>query len=190
MNTQTHVVLSLVCLGRKNIEKSYIPIIIGALLPDAMMFVFYGIEKARGIPEEVIWNEHYFDPRWQLLFDPFNSFPIVAGVWLLCYLVRWGWGQLLCASMFLHCLLDFPLHNDDAHRHFWPLSDYQFHSPLSYWDPQYHGNVVAWIEMIGFLGMCSYLFRKWTTWVARGALLLTLISSVNPFYSIPICSRF
>jgi len=41
----------------------------------------------------------------------------------------------LTASMFLHCLADFPLHTEDAHRHFWPFSDFRLDIGISYWNP-------------------------------------------------------
>lgn len=47
-----------------------------------------------------------------------------------------------------HSLLDIPVHNDDAHRHFFPLTDYKFISPLSYWDVNHHARIVAGAEML------------------------------------------
>ncbi|MFT5443587.1 MAG: hypothetical protein ACI8W3_002637, partial [Myxococcota bacterium] len=33
----------------------------------------------------------------------------------------------------MHVALDLSLHNADAHRHFLPLSHWQFEGPVSYW---------------------------------------------------------
>ena len=41
----------------------------------------------------------------------------------------------LFSAALVHLTLDFPLHNDDARAHFWPLTNWKFTSPVSYWDP-------------------------------------------------------
>ena len=37
---------------------------------------------------------------------------------------------------------------DDAHRHFYPLSDYRFISLVSYWDPRHYGTVAMPAELL------------------------------------------
>ncbi len=56
--------------------------------------------------------------------------------------------MVFCVSIICHCLLDLPVHHDDAHRHFFPLSNYRFISPFSYWDVNHYGRVVAAIELL------------------------------------------
>ncbi len=53
------------------------------------------------------------------------------------------------------------MHREDAHRHFYPVSYWQFVSPVSYWDPHFHGDVFALVEilMVGIVGV----------WIWRGA---------------------
>jgi len=51
-------------------------IALGAVLPDFLIIVFYGFERLSGVPEQVIWNQHYYRPFWQNLFDIANSIPI------------------------------------------------------------------------------------------------------------------
>jgi len=47
------------------------------------------------------------------------------------------WALMACC---LHTLCDIPVHHDDGPLIFFPLNwDYRFRSPLSYWDPAYHG---------------------------------------------------
>jgi len=43
-------------------------------------------------------------------------------------------------------VLDFPFHAEDAHKHFWPLSDWRFHSPFSYWDNRRCADFVSLAE--------------------------------------------
>ena len=64
---------------------------------------------------------------------------------------------VLFGSMLLHFACDLPLHHDDAHRHFLPLSLWRFESPVSYWDPKRFGWITAPLEMILTVGGCVYL---------------------------------
>ena len=77
----------------------------------------------------------------------------------------------------LHLLLDFPLHNDDARAHFWPLTMWKFESPLSYWDRDHYGGVVAPLEAILALALCVILWlrftRLWPRFVIANAALAT-----------------
>jgi hypothetical protein len=74
--------------------------------------------------------------------------------------------MVLGLSLVCHSLLDFPVHHDDAHRHFFPFSNYRFFSPFSYWDPNHYGRIVALIEMTLVLGVTplvfSWLHFSWT----------------------------
>ena len=58
------------------------------------------------------------------------------------------WGQLLlmfALAALIHMATDFPVHAEDAYRHFWPLTDWRFYSSLSYWDINHHA---AWVRLI------------------------------------------
>ena len=57
-------------------------------------------------------------------------FPLIILGVLLAYYYGINWLIALFASMALHCFKDLPLHNDDAHRHFFPLSDWRFKQPF------------------------------------------------------------
>ncbi|WP_353258691.1 hypothetical protein [Prochlorothrix hollandica] len=183
MNTPAHVSLSLLCLGRCDRANTLTPLVIGSLLPDAPMFLFYGIEKVRGIPEEIIWGESYFADRWQNFFDIFNSFPLML---LGLALTTWGvsrWGQLLFGSMIIHGLGDLPLHNDDGHRHFFPFSNWRFASPVSYWDPDHHGLIVTALEMALMLGSWIFLWRAYDS--RRGKITISVVSVLYFAYMLP-----
>jgi membrane-bound metal-dependent hydrolase YbcI (DUF457 family) len=65
------------------------------------------------------------------------------------------------ASIILHCLFDLPIHREDAHRHFVPLSDWRFVSPISYWDPAYYGAWVAFAELSALLAGSFTLWRRY-----------------------------
>ena len=189
MNSPAHVVFSLALLGRPNAVKYALAITAGALLPDVFMLVFYAYERIRGIPEAVIWNEHYYHPFWQNLFDVANSIPLLLAALILAVLKRnYAW-SFFFGSMLIHCFLDLPVHHDDGHRHFFPFSDFRFNSPVSYWDPRYHGNVVGLIEVLMFMAGVAYL------WVAehnhgRKLYSLTRLRTVVALTSVIYCGFF
>ena len=76
--------------------------------------------------------------------------------------------------MILHCLTDLPLHHDDAHAHFLPLSNWRFESPISYWDARHHGRLIAAVEMLFVLGSACVLVLRSPikAWRIVGALTL------------------
>ncbi|MBE9114915.1 hypothetical protein IQ249_03290 [Lusitaniella coriacea LEGE 07157] len=173
MNTPAHAVLNLLLLGRKSRPENHFPILLGAILPDLPMFAFYFWEKVvRRIPESVIWSHSYYDPSWQGFFDLFNSLPLAIIGMVICYYYGASRWLALLASMALHALEDLPLHGDDAHRHFFPLSNWRFESPISYWDPNRYGTIVSLLEAIAVLGICFILLRRHTSLKARTGIAL------------------
>ncbi len=147
MTTPAHVVAGLLAFSRKTTPSYTIAAVAGSLAPDAPMFLFYGLHKlVLGTPENVLWGVAYFEPRWQGFFDLFNSVPLIALAALGAAVA--GRAAMLAAlgAMALHVAMDLPVHHDDAHRHFFPFSDWRFASPVSYWDPRYHGRLVTMAE--------------------------------------------
>lgn len=122
---------------------------IGAIVPDAMMFVFYAVEKlVLQSSEKQIWSERYFASAWQNIFDSFNSIPIVMIALGIAWWTNHRWSFVFLASMLIHFALDLPLHHDDGHRHFFPFWDWRFASPISYWDPKHFGIPAAIGEVV------------------------------------------
>lgn len=174
---------------RGNGESTYVgPAVLGAVLPDAPMFGFYAVEKFLiGSSERNIWDTRYFLPAWQDFFDLFNSIPIALAGLLICLagsrrrpkdsvekdldrqpvgsLAQIGFGSwrgwaVLFASMLLHMLADLPLHHDDGHRHLWPIWNWRFESPVSYWDPSHFGIQAAAAELLLFVACYVISMRK------------------------------
>ena len=192
MTTPAHAALSLIVLGRS--ERNALPVALGAVAPDVPMLVFYIWERlARGVSEGRIWSERYFDPGWQVVFDIPSSIPLL-GIALCILLVLIGRrptaghipsagvaaaprptrltaSTLFVASMILHALGDLPLHREDAHRHFFPFSDWRFTSPVSYWDPEHYGGYAAAGEVLLVLAVSVFLFRAYRgrgRWIVAG----------------------
>ena len=177
MQTPSHSIINLLMLGQGKPPFVQAAIIIGSILPDAPMFLFYFVEKViNRTPEMQIWQESYYIESWQNFFDIFNSLPFIVVGFAFMWWRQSSVGMALFASMALHCLGDLPLHHDDGHRHFFPFSDWRFESPVSYWDPRHHGNIVAPIELtIAFVG-CVILFFSYESWIGKGAIATIGIS--------------
>lgn len=174
MNTPTHLVVNVALLGRgSRLGRRLAPpdgvsLAAGAaaLLPDVPIFVFYAVEKVwLRVPENVIWTHDYFVSAWQPVIDALHSFPLAGLALLLLWRIRWA--RVFCLGLLLHSALDFPLHHDDAHRHFFPFSDWRFASPVSYWDPRHHGAAGSLLELAALLVSSAALFTRHRSWKVR-----------------------
>jgi len=185
LNTPAHLVVSLVLLGRRgapeDVRRNNLCIAAGALICDAPMFGFYLWQRlVEGHGEASIWSDLYFRPEWQNFFDLFNSVPLILLGLAVATLLRRRAPMLFFASMLLHVGLDLPFHVEDAHRHFYPLSEWRFESSLSYWDPAHFGAIVALAELT-LVWMSSALLwrRSRNRWVRGSLLALSLLYGIG-----------
>jgi hypothetical protein len=175
VNTPAHIILSAVILGRGRTRQYWAAIVGGALLPDVPMFGFYAYERLiAGQPDRLIWSQLYFDPDWQRFFDLFNSLPLIAFGLAFALHRKWGPAAAFFLSMTLHVAADLPLHREDAHGHFYPLSNWRFESPISYWDPKHHGLIVGGLELLGTVIGSLVLIRRGNPWRRVGVATLVL----------------
>lgn len=174
MNTPSHLILNLAVLRRPAPPPMTWPILLGALLPDAAIFIFYGWARWQQIPAHTIWGEVYYSEPWQTIFAVGNSIPLALLGLALGYVLKRPWLSLVSASMVLHHLADLPLHHDDAHQHLWPLSSVRFISPVSYWDVDHLGRLGATIEVVLVLAATVYLLPRLNSWVGKGILATTV----------------
>ena len=170
------MVIASAALSRPASPKRNWAVVLGAFAPDASMFVFFAWSRLQGWSGDETWNVQYWNEPWQSFGAVSNSF-ILFGLLLAPALWRkWGLVAVLSAAALTHIALDFPLHADDAHRHFWPISDWRFFSPVSYWDPTYNGLVGGAIESVCALiatGVLWFRFKSWR-WRALFAMLALL----------------
>ena len=148
MDTGAHIICNLVVQSRSSESRIFAAVLVGAVLPDLPIMLFYAWESlVMNSAESEIWSELYFKPGWQNFFDTFNSLPLIVVLLALGIYFKKQLVSVLALSMALHVLLDLPFHHDDAHRHFFPFSDWRFFSPVSYWDPKYHGDVMHIVQI-------------------------------------------
>ncbi len=171
MNTPAHAMINLVLLAQEPGHRKTGAIVIGALIPDLVIILFYGWHLLIGTSEEQIWSVEYFRPLWQNWIDAFNSIPLIFLAMLLAWRLQRPLLFALFASMLLHAFGDLPLHHDDGHRHFFPFSDWRFVSPVSYWDPAHHGVWASLGEIIAVIAAGAWLYRLdrvFRPWVLSG----------------------
>lgn len=155
----------------------------GAMVPDLSLYLLAGWHLlVLGTSPNVVFDQYYYSPAWQQIFAVDNSFifwgiGLVLGLWR-----RSDWGVAFAGAGLLHLALDFPFHTDDARMHFWPLTDWKFFSPISYWDGARGGDVVGWIELAIVIGATFALFLRFRASRWRWVFLGIASLQVAPFF--------
>ena len=187
MNTPTHLLISATLLahsGQARPRGRNWAVIVGALIPDAAIYTMFAWTRlVQGASEREVWSTLYWQEPWQSLVAVANSLPLYAAVALAGVVARLPLLSLLALSALVHLAFDLPFHHDDAHPHFWPITDWRFRSPLSYWDPRHYGDLVSLAEAALAIGLIVLLWRRFSAWPVRAALLLALASYIAvPLY--------
>jgi hypothetical protein len=184
MMTQTHLLIASGLFIRAGQPKRNMAVIAGALAPDVVIYVLFVYAVITGIPQSTLWNETYWAESWQAWVAVGNSAPLYGGLLLTSLLVaapkdgraRWeSLPALFALAALTHLAADLPLHNDDAHSHFWPVSDWRFQSPFSYWDRDHHAGVLAPLELLLGFGLLTLLFRRFKR---RGTRILLSVAGI------------
>jgi hypothetical protein len=143
MNTPAHLLIGAAAFGQGGDRRVIWAALVGALLPDLSLYLLAGISLTiLNIPANVVFGELYFSDLWQQIFAIDNSFVIWGALLAVAIWRRSPWALALTSAALLHLALDFPLHHDDGRPHFWPLSNWVFESPVSYWD---RGHGALWV---------------------------------------------
>lgn len=169
MQTPSHAIVNYALLSGVA-PKQVWPIVIGAMLPDFPMLVLVIWARFKGIPSSQLWGEVYWQPFWQDFTHYFHSIPIALAIAIVAHYFGVSWLKYLAISMVMHSLGDIPLHNNDAHRHFLPFTDWKFISPVSYWDKRHNAVWGALGENLAVLGSTIYLFPSIGSWIVKGAM--------------------
>ena len=183
MTTHSHAILNIALLSKRDKPFLHRYAFIGAVLPDLPLFIFFIIESIiRKTPQHELWGSLYFTEAWQNFFDIFNSVPLILillGIGY--YLLNSERITVFAWSLLVHCAFDLLTHNDDGHHHFYPLSNFAFESPISYWDRDHYAGIVAPIERIVFLIASIYLFRRLKTRLTRWCLIIVNVLFVASY---------
>ncbi len=176
MNTPTHVIAAAAILARPERPKRNLMILAGALVPDVSIYIMCVWALATGQFNDTLWSVTYWQEPWQTIGAITNSTPLALlllgiGVWR-----KWPLLSVFALALLIHGVLDFPLHADDAHRHFWPVTDWRFESPISYWNREHNGGLGSLLDAaILLIGIFILWHRFSTRWVRVALGLLTLL---------------
>jgi len=181
LNTPAHLILGAAAFGRPGAIAVTAAAVLGSLAPDLSLYLMAGWSLiVQDVPARIVFGERYFSDDWQRIFAIDNSF-IIWGVLLAIALqLRSGPAIALTGAALLHLALDFPLHHDDARRHFWPLSNWVFQSPVSYWDRNHYGEIVGPAEIARSLAACIWLWTRHRFWAARALVAAAALSQLAP----------
>ena len=183
MMSPTHTLLALALFTKKDKPVRNWSVFIGSVIPDSFIYVAWIVLTFfMQVEQEIIWREIYFDDPMQTIAAIFNSVPLYLLVLLIGFLNRqklWGKAVMFFGLAALsHIALDFPVHNHDAYAHFWPLSEYRFFSPVSYYEEHLHGDLVGTVDAAIAIISCLVLWRRFEKHWVRG-ILATMIFGMS-----------
>ena len=180
MNSPTHTLLALALLSKRGERKRNQAVFIGSVIPDLAIYLWFPYQSLiKGESGARIWDVLYFEPPMQDLIAFFNSIPIYAAFAVLGFWKRgemWGKALLFFAlAALIHMATDLPVHGHDAYRHFWPISEWRFYSPISYWEADHHAGWVSAVETALAFASIYVLWRRFPKrWVKIVLSLLAL----------------
>ena len=157
--------MALALLSKQAHRKRNWAIFIGSIVPDIAIYIWAPYQRfVNGVGGEEMWRKLYFEPPMQNLIAYFNSIPIYVALAALGYFARTQlWGKLIMVFSFaalIHMATDLPVHGHDAYRHFWPISDWRFYSPFSYYEQDLHAGWVSLIEAVIAFTSIIVLWRR------------------------------
>lgn len=173
MNTPAHLIFGLTLFGRSKAPRVNSAALAGAFAPDFSLYAMTAVSIwGLGIPAERVFRELYYSEAWQQVFAIDNSFVLWGLGLALALYFRSAIGLAFAAAGLLHLALDFPLHTHDARRHFWPITNWTYESPVSYWDNAAYAGVVGPVVASACVGLVVLAWRKFESLALRLFLLL------------------
>jgi hypothetical protein len=193
MNTQSHILMGALFFGRKVPRIAWAGAL-GGLAPDIPMFAIVAFLRLTGHGFEEIFGTLYWSDWWQVCNAIGHNFLLWGAVLFMSsqmsaignakLATRSRYAVAFSGSALLHSVVDFLVHRNDAHMHFWPLSQWRFVSPVSYWDSAHYGTPFGLFEASLGLTMAALLFRQFQHVAIRAmlALLIALYVAVPAFF--------
>lgn len=182
MNTPAHLIFAAVAFAQPYQRRTTVAALGGALAPDVSLYLMAGVSLyVLGLSPDYVFGTLYFSDAWQAVFMVDNSFIVWGAGFALAWWMGARTAMIFAASGLLHLAFDFPLHHDDGRAHFWPVSDWVFESPLSYWDRSAHAGIVGPIEMALSALFCVILMLRFSSLRSR-----VLIGSLGAIQIAPV----
>ena len=179
MNVPAHLILGAAVLARPGRRAVSVAAVLGSFAPDLSLFVMAGWSLyVRGTDPAEVFGRAYFSDSWQQVFAVDNSFLLWGAALALALWRRWPVPAVFAAAGLIHLGFDFVLHNEDARMMFWPLSDWVFRSPFSYWDPRHYGRIIGPLELAMTWGLAVLLWRRFEGVGARAMIVAAALAEL------------
>lgn len=183
MNTPAHLILGAALFGRRDERPRTWAALAGSLMPDLSLYLMAGVSiYVLDIPARRVFRELYYSEAWQQVFAVDNSFVLWGIALALALWLRAGVAVAFCGAALVHIACDFPLHNHDARMHFWPLSEWRFFSPFSYWDDARGGWWFGLVEAALVAALLVLLWRRHRDRVLRATFAVIALAQIAPFF--------
>ena len=181
MNTPAHLIFAAAAFARPHERRRTIAALAGALAPDFSLYLMAGFALfVMQLSPSYVFDTLYFSDGWQMVFKIDNSFILWGGGLALAWWFQSSTAMVFAAAGLLHLAFDFPLHHDDGRAHFWPLSDWVFRSPLSYWDNRHYGGIIGPIEILISFAFCVLLFFRFGSLWSRALICMAGLMQLSP----------
>ena len=193
MQTQTHALIGAYFFGKRDPTLMTVGAVAG-IVPDLPMFVIVATLLAMGRGGQEIFGHDYFQPWWQHINGLAHSlilWPLALVAALVARRARppARWPAILLAAAaggVAHAGIDFLCHRDDAHMQFWPISDWKFISPVSYYDPAHFGRAMMLFEAGLGLFMAWRLLRIARRRWSRALIMLVTLPYLATLILLPV----
>lgn len=179
MNTPAHLVFGAAAFARPQHKGTFLAALIGSALPDLSLYLMVAWSIwMMDVPAQVVFREYYYSDTWQSVFAVDNSFVLWGILLAIALWRRWHIVVAVSGAALLHIALDFPLHTHDARQHLWPISDWVFHSPYSYWDSRAGANIIGPVELGLTLVLALVIFARFRSLAVRATVALLVVFEV------------
>ena len=138
------------------------------------------------IPADVVFGRLYFSDAWQGIFSIDHSFLLWGALLSAAIVRRMPVLKAFAGAGLLHAGVDFLVHHDDARRQFWPISNFVFHSPVSYYDRAHYGGILAPLEAVLDAACAAILVLRLTGLWQRAAVVIAAAFVVLPVSALTI----
>lgn len=181
MITTTHVVTNALVARSKRLELLRDPasakwFVIGGLAPDVGLYlltvgaaVFYPLTRdmSFGDTMSLAFDDLFFnDPTWIVVQNTLHSPVVLLGLALFAKATKRKRVFSFALGCLLHTAMDIPVHHNDGPLVFFPFDwSTRFNSPVSYYDPDHYGRIVAPIDLAITVIGGGALARAW--WRSR-----------------------
>lgn len=183
MNTPAHLIMGAAAFAKPGAPWVTLAAIAGAIAPDLSLYLMAGWHLLiLGTSPRIVFDELYFSDLWQQVFAIDNSFFLWGALLLAGLATKRSWLIAFGGAGLLHIAFDFSLHHDDGRMHFWPLSNWIFESPVSYWDRNHYGDIVGPLEMALSLILLVVLWRRFQAMIPRAIIFAAALMQLAPVF--------